>query len=181
MRFDLRYLCVLLMACCAGCAAQRTTLRQSAVDLYPTADEELDFLDHVASLKVVTNHDALHGLIMLDADEEVGESYEERVAYAVERGWIATDAAPAPNESARVGMIAIAICDVLEFEGGLTMQLFGPSPRYCTRELVYQELIPMRSEKQSLSGLEFIDLIDRVENRMPAGMMTPVFDTETSP
>ncbi|MCZ6543072.1 MAG: hypothetical protein O6768_05350, partial [Planctomycetota bacterium] len=50
--------------------------------------------------------------------------------------------------------------------GGLTMRLFGPSPRYCTRELIFMDILPQRTEHQSLSGLEFIDLVGRIEDRL---------------
>ena len=76
-------------------------------------------------------------------------------------------------------MIAMAACDILQIEGGLTMRMFGPSPRYCTRELIYLELIPQRTDYQSLSGLEFIDLLGRIESHLADRTMTPVYNSET--
>ncbi len=116
----------------------------------------------------MTNHDALHGLLLLADGSDPHETYEQRLANARSRGWIATHAAPPANESAEVGMMAMAVCDILSIKGGLTMRLMGPSPRYCTRELIFLEILPPRSERLSLSGLEFIDLVGRVEDRMTA-------------
>ena len=89
---------------------------------------------------------------------------------AKERGWIYDpeyDEVPA-NESAPIGMVAMAACQILQIKGGVTMRIAGPSPRYCTRELVFLEFLPPRSEHQAISGLEFIDLVSRLEERLEA-------------
>ena len=65
-----------------------------------------------------------------------------------------------------MGMIATATCDILDIRGGVTMHLLGPSGRYATRELIYLDVIPPRTDNQSLSGLEFLDLAGRIERRM---------------
>ncbi len=46
------------------------------------------------------------------------------------------------------------------------MRLLGPSPRYCTRELVFLGILPPRTEHQSLSGLELMDVVGRLEDRL---------------
>ena len=152
-----------------GCATQRTTLDRSAVGLYPGEDYELDFWDELTTQPVVTNDDALHGLLLVVAPELVEANYVARLDAARKRGWIGEDTDLPPTESARVGMIAVAVCDILEIQGGVTMRLLGPSPRYCTRELVFRRVIPLRTATQSLTGLEFIDLVGRVEDSMDPG------------
>ena len=149
----------------AGCAIERTMLEDSAVDAFGSVEAELDFWDDLATRRVVTNDDALHGLLLL-AGEDGGIDYAARLEAARGRGWLPESTSPPKNESAAVGMIAVAVCDILEIEGGVTMRLLGPLPRYCTRELVFLEIIPGRTENQSLSGLEFIDLAGRVEDAM---------------
>ena len=61
-------------------------------------------------------------------------------------------------------MISMAVCEILDIRGGLTLSLAGYTPRYCTRELVFMEILPPRTEFQSITGLEFIDLISRMED-----------------
>ena len=46
------------------------------------------------------------------------------------------------------------------------MRVFGPSPRYCTRELVYTGLLPSRTEFQSISGSAFLELLGTIEDTM---------------
>jgi hypothetical protein len=144
----------------AGCAAQRTTLDASVADVHAAADLELDFWDELATRRVVTNNDALHGLLLL-AGGDAAADYAGRVELGRQRGWLGRGAAPPANQSATVGMVSVALCDILEIRGGLLMHLVGPWPRYCTRELIYLGIIPDRTENQSLTGLEFVDLVRR--------------------
>lgn len=166
MRSDLPALLVVLMLLPAGCAVERTVLEDSSVDTHAGYEAELDFWDELATRPVVTNNDALYGLLLVSGEENPPDSYEGRLAAARAREWVGEKQSPPINESAMVGMISVAVCDILEVKGGVTMHLLGPSPRYCTRELIYLEYIPRRTENQSLSGLEFIDLLSRVEERM---------------
>ncbi|NNF45061.1 MAG: hypothetical protein HKO59_07870 [Phycisphaerales bacterium] len=182
MRFE-RWVGGLLI--CVGlnaCTLERTVLRDSASSTYWRAADELDFWDDLALRPVTTNSDALHGLLGLAGEEASTEAYDLRLAAARERGWISTDDELLRNESATVGMIAVAVCDILGVQGGLSMRVLGPSPRYCTKELVFRELIPPRTENQSLSGLEFIDLVSRMEDelrRQSAGAAEPREETES--
>ncbi len=148
----------------AGCA--RTVLESSVVDQWPTYEENLDYWEALETQRILTVNDVLHGLLLLTDGTDVHVTYEGRLEDARQRGWVSPDAAPAPNESATVGMVAVASCEILAIKGGLTMRVFGPSPRYCTRELVFLEIIPPRTENQSLSGLEFIDLVGRLEDEI---------------
>jgi hypothetical protein len=147
-------------AAMAGCA--RTVTDGSVVDRHGTAEAELEFWDGLTTERVLTNNDALHGLLMIGG--QPAGTYEERLEAARSRGWLEAAAAPAANASAPVGMVAVAVCEILEIRGGVTMHVFGPSARYCTRELVFRGLIPQRGEHQAMSGLEFIDLAGRIQD-----------------
>lgn len=166
MRFSVWRLLIVLLASVGMVGCARTVLESSAVDDWPGEEAELDYLEALESQRVVTNHDALHGLLLLADGTDSHETYEQHLADARQRGWLAHDAGPEANESAAIGMMAVAACDILAIRGGLTMRLFGPSPRYCTRELIFLDILPARTEHQSLSGLEFIDLLGRIEDRL---------------
>lgn len=148
-----------------GCA--RTTVERSLVSMYDEPDQELDYFAELEEQRVVSNDDALHALLLLAEPGGAYETYEERADAARERGWIEGEAPPA-TESARIGMVAVAVCEVLGIEGGLSMHLFGNTPRYATRELIYEGLLPPRTEEQSISGIELVDLIGRVDRRSEA-------------
>ncbi len=151
----------------AGCGLMdRTTIESPAAAQFPTADESLDFWDTLENQAVTTNDDALHGLLLL-AEISVGDTWELRREAASQQGWIRADSGPLnPNESAEMGFIAVCICQVLDVQGGLSMRLFGTTPRYCTREVVHMGLIPGITEHEALSGAEFIALLGATEQRL---------------
>jgi hypothetical protein len=152
------------MAVCAlcTCACQRAVVENPAVDRFPTAAEELDYLDALNSQVVVTNNDALHGLITFADGTDLATDYEGRVRVAREKGWVGSNWSPPASESASVGWMAVAGVKILGIKGGLTMRIFGPTPRYATRELVFNGVLPLRTDNQSLSGAEFIDFLNRL-------------------
>jgi len=152
---------LMLLVASSGC--QRSVAESSVVDTHADVAAELDYWDKVAVRRVVTNNDALHGLLLV-ADNTAPATWEERLAAAQAHGWIDADASLDPNTSAEMGMMAVAACDVLKIKGGVTMRLLGPSPRYCVKELVFHRVIPARSTNQALSGLEFVDFVGRVED-----------------
>ena len=138
----------------------------SVVDAMPADEAELDFWEGVEARRIVTVNDVLHALFLLADGSDSFVAYEQRVAEAKRRKWLAAGADPDANESATVGLVAMAACQILDVKGGLTMRVLGPSPRYCTRELVFLGILPPRTEHQSLSGLELIDVVGRVEDRL---------------
>jgi hypothetical protein len=170
MRSDARRLCGLLLTVTAAgftpVACQRTVSSDSLVDAHAAAERDNDYWDGLQTRRAMTNNDALHGLFLLADGVDPAQTYEQRLEAARQRKWIGSGDRPPADESATVGLIAVAVCDMLHVRGGLTMQVFGPSHRYCTRELVYLNIIPSRTDNQSLSGLEFLDLAGRVERRM---------------
>ena len=156
--------CLLLLVL-GGCA--RTVLDASVVDTYPDAEMELDFIEHVSEQRIISTNDALHGLFLLTDGNDAAGNYEERLVESKRRGWLPKNADPLANESMEVGFAAMAGCTILGEKGGPTMRVWGPSPRYCTRELVFLGILPERTEYQSLSGLEFIDFLGRLEDGLP--------------
>jgi hypothetical protein len=143
-------------------------LESSVVDAVPADVAELDFWEGVETQRIVTVNDALHALFLLADGSDAFATYAERLAEAKQRRWLPAGSDPAANESAAVGLVAMAGCQILDVKGGLTMRVLGPSPRYCTRELVFLGILPPRTEHQSLSGLELMDVVGRLEDRLGA-------------
>jgi hypothetical protein len=178
----LRVLALAVVCMLAGCRPYM--MSSSAVDHFPQADQQVEFLRAVEKMPAVTNNDAFHALLMMQDGNDPNADYDARRAEGLRRGWIRSWDARSPNEAAKVGWMASAGCQVMDVKGGLTMNLFGPFtgplPRYATRELVYMEVLPMRTENQILSGSEFVDYLNRLErlagknrrakDEMPLGM-----------
>lgn len=155
----------------SGCSlTPRTVSNDSAADAFGTSETEFEFWDEVATRGLVTNHDALYGLLLATGDDpdSVPDSYAARLQRARELGWVDGDLEP--NASVRVGSVARAVCEVLGLGGGVTMRVVGPTERYATRELVYRQMLPPLTAAQSLTGLEFVDLIGRLEDGLANGV-----------
>jgi len=153
---------MVVMGCAVGPGCQRKMMDASAVEQFGTADDELDFLDAVNSMSAVTNNDALHALFLLCDGADPSTTYEARVEAAKARRWMPSGFDRPANESASVGWLSMAGCAICDIRGGLTMHVLGPSPRYCTKELVFLKIMPLRSENQSMTGAEFNDYINRI-------------------
>lgn len=157
-----------LAATLPGCA--RTTADDSLVHREELRTDELEFLAGLETRAVVTNDDALHGLFLFERGEDPFESYEQRVAEARRLGWLPLRGeAPPANQSTTVGMVAVAIARITGLRGGLSMRLVGPTPRIATRELVYLNIIPDRTERQALTGPEFIEMLGRADRLLVSG------------
>lgn len=174
----------LALACAAllgGCA--RTVLDSSVVDT--RFDDEQNFWTDLETRRVVTNNDALHGLFLAADGVDPNPSYEDRLFAARERAWIGDDFQPdtrPANQSANIGDLSVAACRIANIKGGLTMRILGPTPRYATKELVYRQMIPDRGDNQSMTGLEFIDFVTRIQDLTPmAGAPVPAPTTPAPP
>lgn len=172
-----------------GCA--RSVREASVADTLGGVDmmAELDFWDQLAAQDAVTNHDALHALLLtfeflseegavhegerVGAALQGGADFEAKAGFARSRGWIPAGGTLVADETTQAGWIARAICLEAGIEGGLNMRLFGPVPRYALRELTYERLMGSKSENQALSGLELIATLGRVQDRRTGLVSAP--------
>lgn len=152
--------CAAAFAHVVGC--DRQMAQTSVTDRFPRAEQELDHAESLESTSVVTNNDMLHGFIVFVSGEDPWTTYAQRVLDARSRGWVPKDWREPANESATVGRMASIASHIVEIRGGLSFMLLGPTPRYALRELTYQDILPPRTENQSLSGLEFTDFLNRL-------------------
>ena len=148
-----------------GCV-NRQAAESSAVDQFPGADQDIEFMEKVESMSAVTNNDMLHALLLVSNGVDPARDYEERVLLARQKGWVPKDWDKPANASASSGDIAMAGCRLGGIEGGLTMRVFGPSGRYCLRELESRGIMPTRTDYQSLSGPEFRDFLNRLDQNL---------------
>jgi hypothetical protein len=144
----------------AGC--DRQLADTSITDRYPRPEQELDHAESLESAALVTNNDMLHGFLVFASGEDRWTTYAQRVVDARSLGWIPEDWGEPANESATVGRMASIAAHIVEIRGGLSFLILGPTPRYALRELIYQDILPPRTENQSLSGLEFTDFLNRL-------------------
>ncbi len=152
----------------ASCA--RSTLQSTVADHYGGADamQEMDFWDGLAVLPAVSNRDVVHAMLLSFGRQPKGASsdWKTELKAAQQRGWIAADADPRPEETARVGMVARVICMEAKIKGGATMRLLGPSERYATKELNHMRWLPDMAPAQSISGGQLLAVLSKAEDRL---------------
>lgn len=155
----------LAIALLGGCA--RTVVENPLNTNYAAddVDGDLDYWHALPGRSAVCNDEGLHGLFLLADGTDKYTSYEARVQEAKARGYLSDDWAEAQNLSMRRGDIARAVCVICKIKGGVVMQVFGPVPRYATRELVFMRMMSDPStEAQAITGLEFIGVISKAQD-----------------
>jgi hypothetical protein len=128
------------------------------------AEAELDFWHGLADQPITTNNDAFHGLIEFDQGNDPMRTYEDRVSWLVDSGYLDPGFAGEADEAVQRGTVAQVLARMLEIDGGVTMRIVGAHPRYATRELVYLQIMRRGSDQQGLSGIQFVGLIGRAHD-----------------
>jgi len=128
------------------------------------ADVQMEFWHRLVDRKLTSNDEAFHGLLLFLDGEDPAEDYTARVTILKERNLLSEDFDEPADAAVRRGSLAVAIAHALRIRGGLTMRIFGPTPRYATRELQYLSIYPPSSPHQTFSGAEFLGIMGRVED-----------------
>ena len=157
-------LLLVLMALLVGCQSPRTgrPLPQELSGSDP--DAQINFWRELTDQPVTSNDEAFHGLLLLAEGEDESTNYSERVATLKTRRMLPANFNEPAEAGARRGVLAVAIMRILNQRGGLTTTLFGPTPRYATRELMFLNVFPPSTPNQVFSGTEFVGIIGRVED-----------------
>lgn len=122
-----------------------------------------DFWHGLAERPLVSNNEAMHGLILLANQTDSSESYEQRLEWLKEQGLLSGGFNQPADAAVQRGTVAQVVANIVDIKGGLTMRLIGAHPRYATRELVAMEILPASTPQQGLPGVEFVGIISRAE------------------
>jgi len=153
-----------MLVALAGC---ETTRRASPLVTdydQQNAEAELDFWHGLADQPVTTNNDAFHGLIEFHEGVDPHRTYEDRVAWLTDQGFLDAGYQGQADQAINRGTVAQILARMLEIEGGVTMRLIGAHPRYATRELIYLEIMRRGTAQQGLSGIQFVGLVGRAHD-----------------
>jgi hypothetical protein len=151
--------------------AGSTGCRTAAVpdSLLPTfggndATAQLDYWHELAVKPLISNDEALHGLLLYLDDADAATSYDQRVTTLKSRHLLPANFNQPADQALTRGTLAVPIAKILNYKGGLTVHLTGFSPRYATRELEYRGVYPPSSENQIFTGAEFVGVIGKVQD-----------------
>lgn len=146
-----------------GCSTpfvSRTVLDEVGV----APDRQLDFWHDLANAPIASNDDAFHALLLFFDGKDDSPNYLERIRRLKERKWLSETFNEPAGQAVSRGTIAVAIVRELKIETGIMMFLTNDMPRYATRELVWNGLLPPSAPYQALSGGELVGVIGRVED-----------------
>jgi hypothetical protein len=147
----------------AGCqpAHVRTPLATGWSD--NDAHARSEFWYELVNRPVAGNDETFHGLLLyLDGTDPCAD-YPARVNELKRRKMLAAGFHEGPAVAADRGTLAVALVKVLKIDGGLTMHVLGPSPRYAVRALEYRGVYPPSSPNQGISGAQLVGIMQKAE------------------
>jgi hypothetical protein len=167
MRFEPRLVGTVVLACVAsiaGCATPPTGVPLDPQFAKNDPESQIEFWHALPERKLVTNDEAFHALLLFVDGEDSAADYEGRVGALKQKRMLPGGFRGAPADALRRGTLAVALARALSIKGGLSMHLFGATPRYAVRELQYAGVYPPSSPQQTFSGPEFLGIIGRAED-----------------
>lgn len=155
----------LLAAALTGCSAARVeTNVQSGLGEVDADARDVEFWSRLYGNHLICNDDALHGLILFFYEKDDCQNYEARVALLKEKGLLDSDFNGAADQAFTRGRFAVALARGMKVEGGVFHTLFPMSQRYAIRHLEYENLFPLSSLNQTVSGTDFVGIVGRAED-----------------
>ena len=157
---------MLAVSCQPGCSPTliKTPMTQATASIKDPLSAQLEFWHGLTDQPVTCNDDAFHGLLLFLDGNDPSSTYADRVAALKTRKLLPSSFNSPANVPVQRGTLAYAFVQALHIQGGWVMTVFGPSPRYATRELEDMNLYPRSSPEQTFSGSEFVGIIGRAED-----------------
>ena len=131
-------------------------------------EQQMDFWHQLAEQPVTSNDDAFHALLMFTDGADPAADYAGRVQALKSKGLLPGGFNQPANQAVDRGTFSVSLAKALKVRGGIVMGLFGPSPRYATKELEFAEVYPTSSPNQTFSGSEFLAVMSRAEEYQKA-------------
>ena len=130
-----------------------------------TFAQTADRIERLLQQDRVSYRDA--ALLVLEAsghlDSETQTSADDAFSFAVERGWLPTDAQA--NNDATLGGLSLLVVQAFEIDGGILFSLFK-NPHYAYRAMVYRGIVQGRTDPQMpVSGELLLYTVNRANNR----------------
>ncbi len=154
----------------SGCSTYQTNSTVTQEGRVPANEDSADFLDRASLLEVMDMDNALHGLYLLVDGEDTCDNFRSRFHTLRRRGLVGSNwtvTADQPLTKGRLAYMAYKACEVKE--KGVILSVFGPSRRYCLRELQYRGMMAPGGESNRVTGMEFVAVITRADTYKRTG------------
>ena len=126
------------------------------------------YLDAISSMPTVSEAEAFKGVLLV-LDEPHKATFAEVVTVLQERKIISPNWDFQAGRPITKGKIAYMTYQSCGLKGGLTLQLTGPSQRYCLKELQYRGLLSPGVTYNIVTGMEFLAILGRIDEFRQTG------------
>ncbi len=167
------------LACAAGmvgCSNQTLAVASPTAKL-PAGEGSPEYLDRISSQSKVSQDDAMRGMLLLLSGEDDSETFETRVKTLMEKRIVPASWSFAGDKPITRGQLAYMVFQASGMPGGLVLTVFGPSQRYCLRELQYRGFVSAGEMFSEVSGMEFVAVLTRLDTYLETGKVPDILAT----
>ena len=144
-----------------GCGSGRGITGGDATG--PADENSAEYLDRISTQGEVTENDACSGMLLLLGGEDQAGTFAKRVESLKQRKLVSPSWEHNASRALTRGRLAYMICQACKIDGGIILRLFGPSERYCLRELQYMEMMGTGTDYGQVSGMELVAVLTRAD------------------
>jgi hypothetical protein len=152
--------CALLIAGCTTAHVREPLTKTLAGN---QAEAQGEFWYQLARRPIASNDETFHALLLYLDGKDDSKNYTDRVKTLQSRQMLPAGFNGGGDDAADRGTLAVALDKMLKINGGLTMHLFGASPRYALRAAVDRGILPPSSPNQGFTGGEFVGIMQKAE------------------
>ncbi len=132
------------------------------------------YLDAMSSRPSVTEAEALEGMLLVLGDQGRKRTFADAVEHLVGQGVVDPKWHHSAEREITKGRVAYMVYQVSKIRGGLTLTLFGPSPRYCLKELQYRGLMSEGLTYTTVTGMEYVAILTRADEQRETGEVSDI-------
>ncbi len=161
----------------ASCQAVNDSPRVLGGDVGLSAVDSAAYLDGISSLPTVSEAEAFKGILLVLTKPHKA-TFAQAVAALQERKIVGANWDFQADRAITKGRIAYMTYQACGLKGGLTLQLTGPSQRYCLKELQYRGLISPGVTYNAITGMEYVAVLGRIDEFRQTGKVAGASDRE---
>ncbi len=165
------------VAALASCQAGNDRPHVMGGDAKLSAVDSAAYLDGISSLPTVSEAKALEGVLLV-LPEPRKATFAEAVIALQERKIVPANWDFQADRPITKGKVAYMTYQACRIKGGLTLQLTGPSQRYCLKELQYRGLMSQGVVYNAVTGMEYLAVLGRIDEYRQTGKVAGASDRE---
>ena len=165
-----------LLVCGAiGCTQ---TLRVEQADAGEKTDVDSFLHEHLEAQSMVTVAETYRAMLILADGDDAYADFDARRSELESRGIARAEWGLRREACVDKGSVAYMVCQVIQLQGGLNLNVMGRltglgDRRYAVRELAYLEIMPAAAPYRYITGGELVDVLSKADRYMSEHGMYP--------